>query len=424
MTVDDFHQPTDEEIIEEARRLDKELPPTRSNVRKEISFAKELLVVKGTEYADLAADLVQRGGEEYKPPADGDWRTEAWGAERADLNKRYEDACLRVRLWTFPEAGVEEINKIELDFRDRGVHQNRILVGAKGTSPHPAGAPAAAATTGSIVLSAPTPGPPGLAVLDTGLPDGWADMHPGLAGAITQDPGDLPEQVIATDLALGHGLFICGLVRRSEPSVRMQVRRVLRFRIVDDAFLCAELGERTEPVVNLSIVTECQGGATAPVGIRTAVSALARKGTVVVAAAGNNGSDGQPVFGFFPAEFKNVIAVGAFDPHMSPPTQSGFSNHGRWVDVWAPGTRLKSTYVKSTDLPTFAGGWAIWSGTSFAAPLVSAKIAKLVQDKAPDDTRLPIQVAEDFLSDVDRSDFSGNGRQLFPSHLVELTKDS
>ena len=54
--------------------------------------------------------------------------------------------------------------------------------------------------------------------------------------------------------------------------------------------------------------------------------------------------------------------------------------------MYAPGVNVRSTYLKgewklATDpAPQHLGGWAHWSGTSFAAPQVAAEIAKAVQD--------------------------------------------
>ena len=52
-------------------------------------------------------------------------------------------------------------------------------------------------------------------------------------------------------------------------------------------------------------------------------------------------------------------------------------------DVYAPGVQLRSTYVDGWDDPDPCGGgpfkgWAQWSGTSFAAPVVAATIAQAV----------------------------------------------
>jgi thermitase len=50
-------------------------------------------------------------------------------------------------------------------------------------------------------------------------------------------------------------------------------------------------------------------------------------------------------------------------------TRSPFSNYGSHVSVCAPGSNLLGAH--------YDGGFARWSGTSFAAPLVSAQAALL-----------------------------------------------
>jgi hypothetical protein len=63
-----------------------------------------------------------------------------------------------------------------------------------------------------------------------------------------------------------------------------------------------------------------------------------------------------------------------------------WTNRGPWVDVCTQGVGLLSTYVMGR-FPTGPGQaedftghpWARWSGTSFAAPLVAAEIARRVR---------------------------------------------
>jgi subtilisin family serine protease len=102
-------------------------------------------------------------------------------------------------------------------------------------------------------------------------------------------------------------------------------------------------------------------------------------GTVFVAAAGNDGDRGP----CWPATFPWAVSVGALDKELE--TIAGYSNRGSWVDVYAPGTDIQGVYPTErlyyqeppleqifADFPTGVAGW---SGTSFAAPLVSGLIA-------------------------------------------------
>ena len=69
-------------------------------------------------------------------------------------------------------------------------------------------------------------------------------------------------------------------------------------------------------------------------------------------------------------------------------TRAPFSNFGDWVDCCAPGVDIRSTYVtgewrleaaEPAEAIEAMKGWACWSGTSFAAPQVTAAIAARMQ---------------------------------------------
>lgn len=98
-------------------------------------------------------------------------------------------------------------------------------------------------------------------------------------------------------------------------------------------------------------------------------------GALVVCASGNAGQniDGA-ANSFYPASLKGVLSVGATDANDKPAT---FTNFGKSVFVYAPGTNIFST--------TFPGNSAYDynSGTSFSCPL-TAGVAGLVWAKNPD----------------------------------------
>jgi subtilisin family serine protease len=99
----------------------------------------------------------------------------------------------------------------------------------------------------------------------------------------------------------------------------------------------------------------------------------------VVAPAGNEQSRRR----YWPAALPDVIGVASTNRRGN--ARGWFSNWGEWCDCCARGEYVYSTFIHwdgpvegepLTDIEDF-DGWARWDGTSFAAPKVSAEIARL-----------------------------------------------
>ena len=90
-------------------------------------------------------------------------------------------------------------------------------------------------------------------------------------------------------------------------------------------------------------------------------------GVVVVAAAGNNGSNAP----FYPASLDNVLSVAASD---NTDTLAGFSNWGARVNVAAPGVGVYST-LPNYNGTAFGSFYGTLSGTSMASPHVAGEAA-------------------------------------------------
>lgn len=93
------------------------------------------------------------------------------------------------------------------------------------------------------------------------------------------------------------------------------------------------------------------------------VRALTEGDAVLVAAAGNAGPNADPLY---PAAYEGVVAVTAVDRNLRPYRQAAAGDH---VDFAAPGVRLWTA-------ASIRGG-RFRSGTSYAAPFVSAALAAL-----------------------------------------------
>jgi Subtilase family len=215
---------------------------------------------------------------------------------------------------------------------------------------------------------------------DTGLVAGAAQTFPWLAGVNGQPD---PRESGGTMLPYGgHGTFVAGVLRCMAPEAQIYVANV--FNIAGSAResdvakgLKAAFGFGFEI---LHITASCLTWKNLPPLALEGFLELLRpyKGVLCVAEAGNNYTE-RPAW---PGAFSEVLSVGALatDWHH----RADFSNHGGWVDVYAPGENLinaigSGTYTyqvspNAGQVKTFSG-LAQWSGTSFSAPIVTGLIA-------------------------------------------------
>ncbi|MGD9890128.1 MAG: S8 family serine peptidase [Dehalococcoidia bacterium] len=228
--------------------------------------------------------------------------------------------------------------------------------------------------------------PPGgtsmVAVLDTGIDA----AHPDLARQVLR-MGCNAELRSGCSLAAdgtpprdnnGHGTHVAGIIGAATDngvgvaSVGGGRVSILAVRIAPNASLLVD-GYRAiaavvyavqsgAKVINMSFGGPCGMRQTDP--WRDAVSYAHDRDVLIVAAAGN---DGDCAEGRYPASDPRVLSVAAVDRDRSI---ARFSTRGPWVSVAAPGVG-----IVSTDL----GGYARKSGTSMAAPHVSALAALLYQ---------------------------------------------
>ncbi len=118
------------------------------------------------------------------------------------------------------------------------------------------------------------------------------------------------------------------------------------------------------------------GGPTRSRTEQEVIDAVTQSGTLVVAAAGNEGIRQT----FYPAGYQNVIAVGSVNAGNR---RSYFSNYGYFIDVMAPGENILSTMPNNQ--------YRRQSGTSMASP-VAAGVASLIAVQHPEYS--PLQIGE------------------------------
>lgn len=181
---------------------------------------------------------------------------------------------------------------------------------------------------------------------------------------------------------VGHGTFVAGVARCMAPQASVIVSNI--FKIAGSVLESDFVKELTEAldlgvdIFNLSITTLTRTDLPL-LGFGAFQRRLRRyKGVVCVVAAGNDGVR----IPSWPAAYPEMVSVGALGGDWRG--RASFSNHGGWVDVYAPGRDLINAYATGTytcDDSPYKGeirkffGMAKWSGTSFSTPVVTGLIA-------------------------------------------------
>ncbi len=229
-------------------------------------------------------------------------------------------------------------------------------------------------------------------ILDTGIaPDG--QLPPLLQGqsnltgapASEHDPPP-PAAQGYLDPANCHGTFIAGIIQELAPDRNPVPRAVLgpmgdgKLSVIGP--LLKDLAKDDKLVNERTVLNLSFGGYADPDMklLKRGIRKVQEKGAVVVASAGNDGTC-RPMF---PAALPDVISVGALAWDGPAP----FSNHGDWVRACAPGSDLVSAFytlyngqlparpLPGSGDPDEFKEWARWSGTSFAAPIVTAALLR------------------------------------------------
>lgn len=274
--------------------------------------------------------------------------------------------------------------------------------------------------------------PPGgldVGVVDTGYP-GVGGAHPWLGDHIEYSDTEPTPVGTMLDKYTGHGTFVSGLIVREAPAVTVKMARPDRWD--DDVAVGVTIATlRGCTLVNLSFFgADRELDPPAPI-----VDALRQlgPGAVVVVCAGNNRSSAvaYPAGIDFGADGPKIISVGAVDetrivPVGAPPPIAEFSNFGHWVDVYASGVQVLGPHVTFQEteeplpalLPQRFAGWALWSGTSFAAATVTGRIARVATDRSV----CAREAAELVLTEAERIPVPNNERDDGPPFWMPFVR--
>ncbi len=204
-----------------------------------------------------------------------------------------------------------------------------------------------------------------VAVLDTGIDHNHEDLNGKVVAEVNLTGSPTPDDIN------GHGTHIAGIIAANTDNGTgiagmAPESQLMNVKVADDK------GRSQASVVAEGIIWAVDNGASVinisvefrepSAELEEAVNYAWRQGVVIIAAAGNEGSQ-SPVY---PAYYENSIAVAATRENGS---LAPLSNYGDWVDEAAPGFNIFST------LPDDSYGYK--TGTSFATAYVSGLAALL-----------------------------------------------
>lgn len=204
-----------------------------------------------------------------------------------------------------------------------------------------------------------------IAILDTGIDVGHEDLADIVINQInfteSHESGDVH----------GHGTHIAGIIA-ANPDNGYGIDGIAPDSLLLNVKVADDRGRCRSSVLAEGIIWSVDNGANIinisiemrenSLELEEAIDYAWNNGVVIIAAAGNDGSDRS----VYPAAQQNCISVTALRDEMD---LAPLANYGDWVDVAAPGYQIYSTLPGST--------YGYKHGTSFAAAYVTGLAARL-----------------------------------------------
>ena len=268
----------------------------------------------------------------------------------------------------------------------------------------------------------------GVSVVDTGLLSGASAWAPWIEGVRPDTSADIedPDQLKVNSMKhemdgfadpyAGHGTFVSGVIRCVAPASLVMVERILG--VSGFARRSGLIQQIHDALAHLPDIISMSAGCytrqnVPPLAFQTLwEERLSQFGGVVLVAAAGNQAATTP---FWPAAFPWCVGVGSMS--RDGQRRSWFSNHGAWVNVYAPGEEIVNAYahmkyktVADGEVRDTSAGIVSWSGTSFSTPIVAGLIAARMSRTGEN-----ARQAADTLLAAARSQFRpGVGPRLFP----------
>ncbi|MFW6029446.1 MAG: S8 family serine peptidase, partial [Halanaerobiales bacterium] len=239
-----------------------------------------------------------------------------------------------------------------------------------------------------------------IAVLDTGVDYN----HPDLANVVDLDSsydfsgGEGETNPDPMDIS-GHGTHVAGIVsavgdNNFGVAGTMWESNIMAVKVLDDSgngtewtvsqgmLYSAGLLENNQPAEIADIITMSLSGPSEVPLVKDAIDKIrneSRKEVIITASAGNHGNSASVNY---PANYDEVISVGALKESEPVPELSHYSNGGLNVDFLAPGSSILSTDIN--------GEYSYKTGTSMATPYVAGIMGLMLSEGIPPKDIQPI----------------------------------
>ena len=198
-----------------------------------------------------------------------------------------------------------------------------------------------------------------IGIVDTGIQN---PNHPAIIGKIVAGRNFSLDRRKRDDISSTtyHGMAVASVITRTCPDVELVIAKVLNYwgegtpnTTANGIIYCVNQGCE---IINCSVAGPPSKK------LEEAVKYANDRGVIVVAASGNDGKATK----YYPACYPDVVTVGAMDNNGK---RADFSTHNEFVDTLALGVDIEVAFRDGTIIDT---------GTSFAAPLITGKIALLL----------------------------------------------
>ena len=218
----------------------------------------------------------------------------------------------------------------------------------------------------ALTPPAVTPESPLIALVDSQLDPG----HPEFQGSNT---ATLPELAVTSSHGTATASVAAAPVNGSGIVGVWPGARALNVPL-PDTISCADSARRIATAIgqDAAVINMSYGSQGLCQPEYVALQFAVARGIVPVAAAGNEFAEGNPLE--FPASLPHVLTVAAVGPDGR---SSFFSNQSAAIDLSAPGESIMTAVPPALDADGTQDGYERQSGTSFAAPMVSAAVAWL-----------------------------------------------